>query len=417
MKRIIIFQLLCCLAFTAWAQLTIEECQQKAQANYPLIKRYNLIEKSKDYNLSNAGKGYLPQVSISGKASWQSQVTELPVNIPGMDIKKMNKDQYGATIDVSQIVWDGGTISSRKEIIETSSKVESKQLDVDMYTINKKVNDLFFGILLLDAKIKQNDLLREELQRNYNTISSYIDNGVANQADLDAVKVELLNTRQNKVQLESNRKSYIDMLAILIGENLNDRITFQKPQTEQAFPIQNNRPELFLYDAQLANLEAQKKSIKTNYMPKLSLFATGGYANPALNMLKPDFSAYFIGGIRLSWNFGSLYTKKNDNRLIEVNKSNVEVQRETFLFNNTMEISQEQKEISKNIDLLKYDDEIINLRNNVKKAAEVKVANGIITVTDLLKEVTSEDMAKQDKIQHEIELLQSVYNLKYTTNN
>lgn len=398
--------------------IVLEDCYKKAKENYPLIKRYELIEKSRDFNLSNAVKGYLPQVSLSAKASYQSEVTKIPVSVPGLDIKGLSKDQYSATVDVTQSIWDGGVISAKKEAANASANVDQKQLDVDLYTINDRVNQLYFGILLLDAKIKQNDLLQEELERNYNQISSYIANGVANQSDLDAIKVEQLKAKQNKVQLESSRKSYIDMLGTLIGENIKDNAILQKPTgNELIIPNQINRPELDLFEARLNNLEVQKKTIKTGYMPKLGLFVTGGYGKPGLNMLESDFSPYYIGGIRLSWNFGSLYTQKNDRRLIETNQNSIFIQRETFLFNTNLETIQDQDEITKNRDLLKYDDEIIYLRNNVKKAAESKVANGILTVTDLLREINSEDMAKQDKIQHEIELLLSIYNLKFTTNN
>ncbi|MDR2948938.1 MAG: TolC family protein [Prevotella sp.] len=420
MKKYLFIILLIILPFFGFSQnlLTIEQCQQMAKENYPLIKRYALIDKSKEYNLSNAGKGYLPQFSLTAKASYQSEVTKIPVDIPGMDIPGMSKDQYSATVDVTQTIWDGGVISSKKDITKSASLVEQKQLDVDMYSINDRVNQMFFGILLIDAKIKQNDLLQDELQRNHNLITSYIENGVANQADLDAVKVEQLKAVQTKTQLLSNKKSYLEMLSTLIGEPLTEKTILQKPKGEDLIvPRQINRPEMELFDAQLNNLETQRKSIKAGYMPKLGLYLTGGYGKPGLNMLENEFSAYYIGGVRLSWNFGSLYTKKNDHKLIDVNQDNIMTQRETFLFNTNIETSQEQNEINKNRDLLKYDDEIIKLRNNVKKAAEVKVANGILTVTDLMQEITAEDMARQDKIQHEIELLLSIYNLKFTTNN
>lgn len=404
----------------AFAQntLTIEQCQQMAKENYPLIKRYELIERSKEYNLSNAGKGYLPQFSLSAKASYQSEVTKIPIDIQGIDIKGLSKDQYSAAIDVTQTIWDGGVINSKKDITKASSYAEQKQLDVDMYKIVYQVNQMYFGILLLDARLKQNTLLQEELQRNFDLISSYISNGIANQSDLDAIKVEQLKTVQNKAQIVSNKKAYVDMLGILIGQKLDENTILPKPNADNlTISSQVKRPELELFDAQLVNLETQKKAIKAAYMPKLGLFLTGGYGKPALNMLNNDFSAYYIGGIRLSWNFGSLYTQKNDRKLIETNQDNIATSRETFLFNTSLETSQEQNEINKNKDLLKYDDDIVILRNNVKRATEAKVANGTSTAIDLMRDVNAEDLAKQDRIRHEIELLQAIYNLKYTTNN
>ena len=208
------------------------------------------------------------------------------------------------------------------------------------------------------------------------------------------------------------------MLGILIGQKLDEKTILPTPNADNlTISSQVKRPELELFDAQLVNLETQKKAIKAGYMPKLGLFLTGGYGKPALNMLNNDFSAYYIGGIRLSWNFGSLYTQKNDRKLIETNQDNIATSRETFLFNTSLETSQEQNEINKNKDMLKYDDDIVTLRNNVKRATEAKVANGTSTVIDLMRDVNAEDLAKQDRIQHEIELLQAIYNLKYTTNN
>jgi len=415
-RRLIILTIVIGCYIPAFTQISIEECQNKARINYPLIKQYGLIDKTKEYNLSNAGKGYLPQLSVSAKATYQSQVTEIPIDVPG--VEGMSKDQYIATIDLNQTIWDGGVISGKKNVTKTSAYAEQKQLEVDLYTINERVNQLYFGILLLDAKLRQNELYQEELQRNYKLISNYIHNGVANQADLDVVKVEQLKTIQNATQLTSDRKAYLNMLASFIGERLEEGTVLQKPDTYKLLVSpQINRPELELFDAQHNNIEAQKHLIKTNYMPKLGLFVTGGYGKPGLNMLENKFSAYYIGGVKLSWNFGSLYTQKDEKRIIETSQQTLATQRETFLFNTNLQIIQDQNEINRNYDLLKYDDEIITLRNNVKRAAEAKVANGTLTVTDLMKEITSEDLARQDKIEHEIQLLQSVYKLKYTTNN
>lgn len=417
MKKVILILIVllrCC--FSADAQITIESCQTKAKANYPLIKRYALIDKTKDYNLSNAGKGYLPQLSLSAKASYQSDVTKVPISVPG--VTGLSKDQYSVTLDVNQTIWDGGIIKAEKELTKSTAVVDQKQLEVTLYTINDRVNQIFFGILLLDAKLTQNQLLQDELKRNLDQMTSYIQYGIANQSDLDAIKVEQLKSEQNRAQLQSTRKAYFEMLSTLIGEKLDENVALVKPNIDNILiPIQINRPELSFYDAQYNNLEVQKKKIKTSYMPHLGLFATGGYGRPSLNMLDNKFDTYYIGGLRLSWNFGSLYTQKNSRRLIETNQTAIELERETFLFNTNLQMTQDNSEIKKNRDLLKYDDDIIRLRNNVKKASEAKVANGTMSATDLMRDITSEDLAHQDKIQHEIELLLSIYNLKYTVNN
>nr|WP_320039085.1 TolC family protein [uncultured Bacteroides sp.] len=408
-----------CLHAPIYGQLSIDDCYKKAQANYPQVKQYGLIEQSKEFNLSNANKGYLPQVSFSAKATYQSAVTKLPITLPNVTIEGLNKDQYQSVVEVNQSVWDGGVIRNQKKITEASSAVDKQKLDVDMYAINDRVNQLFFGILLLDEQIKQNLLLQDELKRNYNQISAYITNGIANQADLDAVKVNQLSTAQRKVELDATRKAYREMLSALIGEEIKEGTSLVKPSFAEEASLSStvNRPELKLYEAQSNLFETQKSMVDAKNLPKLGVFVQGGYGNPGLNMLKNEFSPYYVAGARLTWNFGSLYTKKNDKKLLDNSLQNVTVQKETFLFNTNLKMTQQSNEIDKIKQLMRDDDEIIRLRTNIKKASEVKVEHGTLSVTDLLRDINSEDQAKQSKVLHEIQLLISIYNYKNSTNN
>lgn len=409
----LIIALLACTQ--CFAQLTIEDCYRKAQANYPLIKRYDLIEKTKEYNLSNANKGYLPQVMFSAKATYQSEVTGIPIQIQG--IEPISKDQYGVTLDVNQTLWDGGEIKSKKDGLRTASEVEKKNVEVTIYAINERVNQLFFGILLSNAQIQQNKLLQSELSRNYEKVRSYMQNGIANQADLDAIKIDQLKAKQNETQFKSTKKAYVEMLSKLINEDINDNTEFVKPKLLRPIIKEINRPELALYEAQIKNLDAQNSQITSSLMPKLGLFVTGGYGRPGLNMLASNFSGYYMGGVKLSWNIGNFYIHKNSKKKIQTNISSVETQREIFLFNTQLDIIQRYNNISKYFDQLKYDDEIIELRNSIKKASEAKMSNGTLSGTDLTRDINAEQMAIQDKILHEVELLLVIYNLKFATNN
>ncbi len=421
MKKVAFIITLAFICFHApiYGQLSIDDCYKKAQANYPQVKQYGLIEQSKEFNLSNANKGYLPQVSFSAKATYQSAVTKLPITLPNVTVEGLNKDQYQSVVEVNQSVWDGGVIRNQKKITEASSAVDKQKLDVDMYTINDRVNQLFFGILLLDEQIKQNLLLQDELKRNYNQISAYIRNGIANQADLDAVKVNQLSTAQRKVELDATRKAYREMLSAMVGEEIKEGTSLVKPSFAEEASLSStiNRPELQLFEAQSNLFETQKSMVDAKNLPKLGVFVQGGYGNPGLNMLKNEFSPYYVAGARLTWNFGSLYTKKNDKKLLDNSLQNVAVQKETFLFNTNLKMTQQSNEIDKIKQLMRDDDEIIRLRTNIKKASEVKVEHGTLSVTDLLRDINSEDQAKQSKVLHEIQLLISIYNYKNSTNN
>jgi outer membrane protein TolC len=271
---------------------------------------------------------------------------------------------------------------------------------------------------LVDEQLEQNRLLQEDLERNYQRISGYAANGMANQADLDAVRVEQLKAIQQRTHAEATRKAYMEMLGVMTDLPLNQSTQLVKPDVEElSLTAEVKRPELQLFEAQENLFDVQRLKIKSAYMPKLNLFVQGGYGNPGLNMLENKFSTYYLGGVRLSWNFGALYTQKNDVRKLGLNKQDVSAQRETFLYNLAMETRQENTAIGKLKQLMTYDNEIITLRENVRKSAEAKVANGTLTVIELMREINAENLARQEKAAHEIELLLSLSNLKTTMNN
>lgn len=419
MKRIILSLSFSLAISWVYGQVTLEECQRKTQDNYPLVRQYGLIEKTKEYNLDNAAKGYLPQFALSAKATYQSDVTELPVKIPNVNIKALPKDQYQVMVELKQNLWDGGEINTQKKMAKATSDVDREQLNVDMYALNDRVNQLYFGILLLDEQLKQNDLLQEDLERSYRQITAYVQNGIANQSDLDAVKVEQLNVRQKRIELASSRQAYLKMLSLLTGEELVSEVELTKPVIQNEVISESNikRPELMWFDAQNNRLQIQETALKTRYMPHFGLFVQGAYGNPGLNMLQDKFTPFYVAGVRLSWNFGSLYTLRNDRRLIENGRQQLQSNRDVFLFNTRLQVTQQNNAISSMEKQMQDDEEIIRLRNNIRKAAEAKVANGTLTVTEMLREITSESMARQTKVLHEIQLLMNIYQLKYTTNN
>ncbi|MCD8317525.1 MAG: TolC family protein [Paraprevotella sp.] len=397
------------------AQLTLEDCYHAARENYPLVRQFELIERTQSFTLENASKGYVPQLSVSGKATYQSDVTKLPYSIPGI-ASDMDKDQYQLMLELDQTIWDGGAIRNKKEDIRAQSDVQKQQLEVNLYALNDRVNQLFFGILLIDAQLDQNASLQAQLTRNYAQVKACMQHGVANQADLDAVQVEQLNARQTESELRANRKAYVEVLGLLTGKKDIESERLVNPEDVQAETTVNNRPELDLYALQRKLIDVQEKGLTVRYMPKFSLFAQGAYSDPGLNMLKGGFKAYYIAGLRLSWNISDFYTRKNDKQLLDANREDLDAQEATFLLNNRMETVQYGREVEKLNQLMLNDDELIRLRTNIRQSAETKVNNGTLTVTEMLREVTSEDQAKQTKALHEIQRLQALYNIKYTMN-
>lgn len=408
----IVFSLLAISCLSAQViQLTLDECQLRARENYPLIKQYGLISRSEKFNLENAGKSYLPQVTLNAQATYQSDVTKLPIDISqfGMNIPSMSKDQYKATIDINQVIWDGGQTSAQQGIIKANTEVEQQSLEVNLYQIRDRVNQLYFGVLSIDKQIAILKLNTESLNTTLDFVNASFRNGTAMQSDIDAIQVEILNIEQQTTELKASRKSYTDMLSVFIKEEIAPECQLITPNSA-IVAEQNNRPELLYYNKQLELLNKQETAISAKNMPNIGLFAQGGYGRPGLNMLEDQFKLFAIGGVKLTWKFGNLYTKKNEQRLIETQRQLVNIQEETFLFNNTMESSQTSNQIQKYKNLLEKDTQIIALRERVKNASDSKYRNGIYTINDLIKDINAENQARQTMALHEIQYLYSIYN-------
>ena len=422
MKKLFLFTVIVFAFQLISAQsFTLEDCWQKARNNYPLVKQYGLIEKTAEYNLSNANKGYLPQLNISAKATYQSDVTELPealIRRLGITMEGLSKDQYQVAAEASQLIWDGGVINAQKKVTNATKEVEKQKVEVDLYALNERVNQLFFSVLLINEQLKQNEILQDELQTNYKKVEAYKQNGVANQADLDAIKVEQINAEQRKIELLNTKTAYLKMLSNFTKMEIDENATLIRPE-KNLFVLQdtvNYRPELNLFAAQNKFYENQKKMVNAGNIPKLSAFLQGGYGKPALNMFANEFAPFYIGGIRFSWNLSGFYSTKNNISKLDISKQNVAIQKETFLFNTDLKNEQDKLAIKNLQALLNTDDDIIRLRENIKKVAVSKVENGTLTVADLIREINAENQAKQLKSLHEIQLIKRLYEVKNNIN-
>ena len=404
---------------------SLEECQQAAEKNYPLIRQYGLIEKTTVLTVDNIQKGWLPQVSASAQATYQSDVPSWPdqmetmMNSMGIHMKGLKKDQYRVGIDVSQTIYDGGAISSRKTIAREQGNVEAAQTEVSIYNVRKRVNEMYFALLLLDEQIKLNSDLQALLSGNERKLASMVKGGTAAESDWLNVKAERLNVVQQATGLASQKQMLQRMLSTFCGMEVKE---VQKPLMYATMTQEQKgvRPELKALDAQINLLNAQEKALDAALKPKFGVFAQGYYGYPGMNMfedmMRHNWSLNGLIGARLTWNIGALYTRKNDKERINDQRSMINVQREVFLFNNNMEQIQQSENIERYQKLMKDDEEIIKLRSAVRKAAESKLAHGIIDVNDLVREINAENAARVQQSIHEIEMLKEVYDWQFTVN-
>lgn len=393
--------------------ITIKEAYQLARKNYPLIKQRDLIAKTKEYTVSNAAKGYLPVFSVNGQATYQSTVTSFPFQIPGFKVPTYSKDQYKIYGEADQVIYDGGVIRNQKESAEANEVVQQQSLEIGLYALYDRVNQLYFGALLMDEQMKQNELLKQDIQNGIDKAKALVANGTAYRSSVDELSAQLLQAEQARVEIEAARRAYVDMLGLFINTNLSDRTMLQQPVAPM-LTDSITRPEISFYDYQKKLYDLQGNLLHAQLRPRLSLFAQGGYGRPGLNVLSNNFQGYFIGGLRLNWNFGSLYTIKNQEHLLDVNKQTLDVNKETFLFNTKMAQKQQNGDVTKYRELLKNDDAIIALRQSVKNAAAAQLENGVLSTHDYINEVNAEDQARQNKILHEMQLLQAEFNYQNT---
>lgn len=398
---------------TGRVKMTIYECIEMSMANYPQIEQAGLIDEAERYDLSNAGLNWVPRFTVSGKASYQSEVVEMPFEIPGYNFN-LPHDQYSAVGELSQQIWDGGVTRNMKDNIRAGADIQRRQLEVNLYSVKERVENIFLGILLIDKQIAQNRILEKNLLRSKDEVMALLENGMSYKSDLNIVEVNILNCRQKISQLKADRNAYICMLGKFTGKDLNNT-EFEEPAADFILDsIRITRPELRLYDARLAQNKVSRAELQTRISPKLNLSIQGGIGQPGLNMLKEGFSPYYIAGIKLQWNFGDLYTRKNDIRRIENERKSIENERETFLFNTSMDAIQEISAVEKAQDVLEQDRKIIALRESIRISGEEQYSEGVIKMTELMDMIDDEHDAKVAESIHQVQLLMEIFKLKNT---
>lgn len=402
-----------CIAGPVTAQVTLTECVEKARNNYPQIKELGLIREAEKYDLSTASQSWLPQLTISGKAQYQSKVVEMPFEIPEFKFN-LPHDQYSLVGELSQTIWDGGSTASKKRLISADAKIQSRQLEVTLYSIRQKVENIFLGILLIDKQIVQNEIALKSLNRNRESVLAGIEHGVSYKSDLSIVDVNILNYQQTISSLNSDRRAYVDMLGRLTGEDMS-QARFVEPPVD--IPIDTttlSRPELQLYKAQLEQTQVQRQDLQSNLYPKLNLSLQGGIGRPGLNILKNEFEPYYTVGVKLQWNLGALYSRKNDIGKIAAQKERIVHEQETFILNTMLDVTDRLNEVRKAQQVLEQDREIISLREEIRQAGEEQYKQGVIMLTDLMDMIDDEFNARVAESLHQVQLIMAICDLRNT---
>ena len=411
MKKLLLVLLLIRSAGHAQDTLVLDDVLKAAASNYPVVRQYNLIDRSLDYSLAALNRAYLPQLTINGQAGYQSDVTALPFNnlpFPSVAIVPLDKDQYRLTGDVIQVVYDGGSVSLQKDLQRNQSKVESGKLDVEMQRLRERVRQLYLGILMVDGHIAQAELAGSDITAGTKRMEAAVRNGTAFRSQLSVMQVEELRNKQRLTELKQQRKQLLSSLAVLTGRNIPDHQAVGEPLVESTDVKQPaiRRPELELFSSQIALTDAQRKFAGSRSLPRLSLFAQGGYGRPGLNFLNNDFDWFYIAGARLNWNLGALYSLRAERSQLSLSGEMIAALRDAWTMNAALTVMQYQSDIVKYQRLLEEDDRIVALRDEIKTATKAQLDQGVITSSDYLREVNAAEQARLNRILHRLQLLQ-----------
>jgi outer membrane protein TolC len=399
-------------------RLTLQQAYDLARQHYPAIRQKDLVRQTANLTIENLFKGFLPQLNISGQATYQSDVTSVPVSIPGVKIDEPSKDQYKIQAELSQLVYDGGSTSAQRNVQNANALVEDQKAEVELYKVKDRINQLYLGILLVDEQLKQVALVKNDIQLGIKRVEAQVKNGTAFRSSQLTLEAEQMKNDQRIIELNANRKGLVDVLSLFINRSLPATVQLEQPAVVMTFAKETvARPELKLYNYQGELFKEQNQLISAKNRPRTSLFVQGGYGRPALNMLKNEFELFYIAGVRLNWSLGNLYTTKKERELLQVNQRMVEVQKDLFMLNTNTQLKQQQAELDKLQQLVQSDQQIISIRTQVKEAANAQLSNGVITANDYLKEVNAEDQARQSLIAHQLQLIQAQINYRTLSGN
>ena len=416
LKYLILPAFLLHLSLNAQESVTLKETQQLAKEHYPLIKRNGLIEKTQTYTLENIAKGWLPQINVVGQATYQNEVTQLPFTLPNSSVEPLSKDQYKVYADIQHTVYDGGLISNQKKLAKIQSETEIQKNEVELDQLEERINQIYFGILQSQEQMQQTEITKNDLENGLKKANAQLQFGTILRSQVDVLKAQLIGLEQRQIEVQSLRKNLIETLSLFTKKDFYENTIFEKPDN-LLLTSENNRTELKLFSLQQQFLETQKSLVQSKNLPKLGAFFQGGYGKPGFNMLRNEFDVFYISGLRLQIPISGYYTKKNDLALLNTQQQDLEIQKENFLFNQNFSTIRNNEELDKLQQLIDKDEELIVLRQSIKKASLAQLENGVINTSDYLREVNAEEQARIQKMTHEIQFLFTQYNQKAQLNN
>ncbi len=407
MKHRLVITLLLLASTKLFAQeITLKECWDWAKEYYPKAKDRQVLLENSNMRIDNLQAMWYPKLNLNGQATWQNDVTWFP-NPAIKAGTPPNNDQYKATIDINQTLYDGGLTSARKKIEKTNSATEMITLDIELYNIQKNVSDIFILNQILEAQENQIRLNMENIKARIKEMESAVEAGSILKSELNVLNVELLKLEQKSFDITEGKSSTIRTLALLTGKPLNPDSTKLTILETNLLNNENKRLEFQLFEQQKQTLELQSKLTSKNRMPQLTAFAQGGYGNPGLNMLKVSFEPIVYVGVKLSWNIWDWNQTSRQKRISLSSRQLIDDQKALFEQTQNTNIERSKSQITKLEKSLSLDDEIVKLRKEVTVSSKSKLQNGTLRASDYIDDLNKESLAELEQKIRQIQLDQA----------
>lgn len=398
----------------AQENISLESCYILVQKNYPLAKQNDLLAKQNQLDLEVINTGKLPKFDFLVQASYQSDVTQMPIAIPGTGFESPNLDQYKSNISVNQLIYAGGKIHASTAVKSAQLKTQQKQNEVSLYLLKNQINQLYFSILNLQEKYHLLSSKKTQLEIQLKDVNAGIKFGTILPNSDAVLEVEILKIKQQIIEIETNKNTLIKTLSKLIGSKINASLIFENPEIITSSTNEIKRPELELFQFKKDQITTSENLISRQNAPQIVGFATGGLGNPGLNMLENAFKTYYWVGVKLNWNIFDWNATKKERESLLINKDIVDNEAEIFNLNTTIELNEHKSEINKIESFIKADLEIISLRKKILNTATSQLQNGVITSSAYITELTNLYEAENNLNTHKIQLLLAKANYNVT---
>lgn len=390
--------------------LTLKYCHERIKNHYPLAQKNDLQDEITDLNIKIAGTAAYPQLNFEAQATYQSEVTEIPISANAPFVAPgLSKDQYKATLDISQSIYDGGAVGIQKELERIQGEQQKESTQIELHQIKEQVNQVFFGILLAQEQKKVISRLTKNLKAQIKEISSKVDHGAVLPSQKYILEAELFKTHQDSVDIISNIQSGFEVLSQLIGEKVTPETELKVPEAEAVFSdsLLRHRPEFDLFDSNRRALGYQKELARTNKIPSVSAFGTAAYGRPGLNVFDDDLHGYYIVGLRLQWNFWGARNSGTQQQVYDRQQKIISEEERAFERQLKSSLSKIREQIESLEDQLQRDREIVKLREKVVAEKSSQMENGSATATEYITELIKTTQAKLTMEMHQIKLNQT----------